>query len=93
MPCGAALVFLPKRFTHPRLLTAARGVLVREKVFCAIVAPRNSNSRTGWDAMVMYDLALNRDAQQYAREEPIRAARALMRMLWRVQVRNKSEGV
>jgi hypothetical protein len=48
-----------------------------EKVFCAIVAPRNSNSRTGWDAMVMYDLALNRDAQQYAREEPIRAARAL----------------
>ena len=33
--------------------------------------------RTGWDAMVMYDLALNRDAQRYAAEEPIRAAQAL----------------
>jgi hypothetical protein len=48
-----------------------------EKVFCAIVAPRNSNWRTGWDGMVLYDQALNRDAQKYAREEPIRAAQAL----------------
>ena len=48
-----------------------------EKTFCAIVAPWNSEPRTGWDAMVMYDLALNRDAQRYAAEEPIRAAKAL----------------
>jgi hypothetical protein len=48
-----------------------------EKTFCAIVAPRNSDRRTGWDAMVMYDQALNRDAQRYAAEEPIRAAQAL----------------
>ena len=48
-----------------------------EKAFCAIVAPRNSDLRTGWDALVMYDLALNRDAQRYAAEEPIRAAQAL----------------
>ena len=48
-----------------------------EKTFCAIVAPRNAELRTGWDAMVMYDLALNRDAQRYAAEEPIRAAQAL----------------
>ncbi len=48
-----------------------------DKAFCAIVAPRNSDRRTGWDAMVMYDLALNRDAQQYAAGEPLRAAQAL----------------
>jgi len=48
-----------------------------EKVFCAIIAPRNSDSRTGWDGMVMYDLALNLAANQYAREEPIRAAQTL----------------
>jgi hypothetical protein len=47
------------------------------KVFCAIVAPWNSDRQTGWDAMVMYDQALNRDAQRYAAEEPIRAAQAL----------------
>ena len=48
-----------------------------EKAFCAIVAPRNSEPRTGWDAMVMYDQALNHDAQKYAAEEPIRAAQSL----------------
>jgi hypothetical protein len=48
-----------------------------EKAFCAFVAPRNSELRTGWDAMVMYDQALNRDAQWYAAEEPMRAAQAL----------------
>jgi curved DNA-binding protein CbpA len=48
-----------------------------ERVFCAIVAPMNSNGRTGWDALVMYDTALNLEAQQYAREEPMRAAQAL----------------
>jgi hypothetical protein len=48
-----------------------------EKAFCAMVAPRNAELRTGWDAMVMYDLALNRDAQRYAAEEPLRAAQAL----------------
>jgi DnaJ domain len=48
-----------------------------EKAFCAIVASRNSDLRTGWDAMVMYDQALNRAAQKYAAEEPIRAAQAL----------------
>jgi len=48
-----------------------------EKAFCAIVAPRNSELRNGWDAMVMYDQALNREARQYAAEEPIRAAQAL----------------
>jgi hypothetical protein len=48
-----------------------------EKAFCAIVADRNSDLRTGWDAIVMYDLALNRDAQRYAAEEPIRAAQKL----------------
>jgi hypothetical protein len=48
-----------------------------EKAFCAIVAPRNSDLRAGWDAMVIYDQALNRDAQRYAAEEPIRAAQAL----------------
>jgi hypothetical protein len=48
-----------------------------EKAFCAIVAPRNSDRQTGWDAMVMYDQALNRAAQKYAAEEPIRAAQAL----------------
>jgi hypothetical protein len=48
-----------------------------EKAFCAIVAPRNSDRQTGWDAMVMYDQALNRAAQRYAAEEPIRAAQAL----------------
>src|ERR1017187_535362 len=48
-----------------------------EKVFCAIVAPKNSDIRTGWDGMVMYDLALNLEASKYAREEPIRAAQTL----------------
>jgi len=48
-----------------------------EKAFCAIVAPRNSELPTGWDAIVMYDQALNRDAQRYAAEEPIRAVQAL----------------
>jgi hypothetical protein len=48
-----------------------------EKAFCAIVAPRNADRQTGWDAMVMYDQALNRAALQYAAEEPIRAAQAL----------------
>jgi hypothetical protein len=48
-----------------------------EKVFCAMVAPWNSDRRTGWDAMVMYDQALKREAQQYAAQEPIRAAQAL----------------
>jgi hypothetical protein len=48
-----------------------------EKTFCAIVAPWNSDRRAGWDAMVMYDQTLNRDAQRYAAEEPIRAAQAL----------------
>jgi curved DNA-binding protein CbpA len=48
-----------------------------EKVFCAIVAPRNSDARTGWDAMVMYDQALYREAQRYAQAEPARAAQAL----------------
>ena len=48
-----------------------------EKAFCAIVAPRNSDRQTGWDAMVMYDQALNRAAQRYAMEEPFRAAQAL----------------
>ena len=48
-----------------------------EKAFCALVAPRNSELGTGWDAMVMYDQALNRDAHRYAAEEPIRAAQAL----------------
>ena len=47
------------------------------KAFCAIVAPWNSDRRTGWDAMVMYDQALNREARQYAAEEPLRAALAL----------------
>ena len=48
-----------------------------EKAFCAIVAPRNADRRTGWDAMVMYDQALYRAAQRYAAQEPIRAAQAL----------------
>ena len=48
-----------------------------EKVFCAIVAPRNSDSRLGWDALVMYDQAVYRQAQKYARAEPSRAAQAL----------------
>ena len=48
-----------------------------EKAFCAIVAPRNSDSQTGWDAMVIYDQALYREARNYARAEPIRAAHAL----------------
>ncbi len=48
-----------------------------ERTFCAIVAPRNSDRQTGWDAMVMYDQALNRAAQQYAAGEPTRAAQAL----------------
>ena len=48
-----------------------------EKVFCAIVAPWNSDRRTGWDAIVIYDRFLNREAQRYAAEEPIRAAQAL----------------
>jgi hypothetical protein len=48
-----------------------------EKAFCAIVAPWNADRRTGWDAMVMCDLTLNREAQRYAAEEPIRAAQAL----------------
>jgi hypothetical protein len=48
-----------------------------EKVFCAIIAPRNSDSSTGWDGMVMYDQALNLEATRYAREEPIRAAQTL----------------
>jgi len=48
-----------------------------EKAFCAIVAPRNSDGRTGWDGMVMYDQALYREAQRYAQAEPLRAARAL----------------
>ena len=48
-----------------------------EKAFCAIVAPWNSDRRTGWDAMVMYDQALNLEAQRYAAEEPFRAAQAL----------------
>jgi hypothetical protein len=50
---------------------------VGEKVFCAIVAPRNSDSRIGWDALVMYDQALYRAAQEYALDEPRRAAQAL----------------
>jgi hypothetical protein len=48
-----------------------------ERAFCAIVAPWNADRRTGWDAMVMYDLALNRAAQRYAAEEPMRATQAL----------------
>ena len=48
-----------------------------EKAFCAIVAPWNSDRRTGWDAMVMYDQTLNRAAHRYAAEEPFRAALAL----------------
>lgn len=48
-----------------------------EKVFCAIVAPRNSDGPTGWDGMVMYDQALNLEANRYARKEPIRAAQTL----------------
>ncbi len=48
-----------------------------EKVFCAIVAPRNSDRDTGWDAMVMSEQALQREAKQYARTEPIRVARVL----------------
>jgi hypothetical protein len=48
-----------------------------EKAFCAIVAPWNADRRTGWDAMVIYDRVLNREAQRYAAEEPIRAAQAL----------------
>ena len=48
-----------------------------KKAFCAIVAPRNSDRQTGWDALVMYDQALNRAALEYAAEEPIRAAQAL----------------
>ena len=48
-----------------------------QKAFGAIVAPRNSDLRTGWDAIVMYDQALNGDAQRFAAEEPIRAAQAL----------------
>jgi hypothetical protein len=48
-----------------------------EKVFCAIVAPKYSDSRTGWDGLVMYDQALNLEANQYAREEPLRAAQTL----------------
>ena len=48
-----------------------------EKAFCAIVAPRNADSRTGWDAMVIYDRALYREARSYARTEPTRAAQAL----------------
>ena len=48
-----------------------------EMAFCAIVAPRNSDTRTGWDAIVLYDRALNRAAQRYAADEPIRAAQAL----------------
>jgi hypothetical protein len=53
-----------------------------EKAFCAIVAPGNSDRQTGWDAMVMYDRALNREAQRYAAEEPIRAAQALSEDGW-----------
>jgi hypothetical protein len=48
-----------------------------DKAFCAIVAPWNSDRRTGWDAMVMYDRVLNREAQRYAAAEPTRAAQAL----------------
>jgi hypothetical protein len=48
-----------------------------EKAFCAIVAPRNSDRQTGWDALVIYDQALNRAARGYAAEEPIRTAQAL----------------
>jgi hypothetical protein len=48
-----------------------------EKAFCAIVAPWNADRRTGWDGMVMYDRALNREAQRYAVAEPARAAQAL----------------
>jgi hypothetical protein len=48
-----------------------------EKAFCAIVAPRNSDDRIGWDALVMYDRALYREAQMYAQAEPTRAARTL----------------
>jgi hypothetical protein len=48
-----------------------------EKALCAIVAPWNSDRRTGWDAMVMYDRVLNREAQRYAAAEPTRAAQAL----------------
>jgi hypothetical protein len=47
-----------------------------ERAFCAIVAHRNADSRTGWDAIVMFDQALNRAAQVYAAEEPIRATQA-----------------
>jgi hypothetical protein len=48
-----------------------------EKAFCAIVAPRNAYARLAWDAMVMYDQALYREAQRYAQAEPARAAQAL----------------
>jgi hypothetical protein len=48
-----------------------------ERVFCAIVGPRNSDGPTGWDGLVMYDQALNLEANKYAGEEPIRAARTL----------------
>jgi len=48
-----------------------------EKAFCAIVAPLTADRQTGWDAIVMYDRALNAAARQYAAEEPVRAAQAL----------------
>jgi len=48
-----------------------------EKTFCAIVAPRNADRETGWDTIVMYDRALNREARRYAAQEPLRAAQAL----------------
>jgi hypothetical protein len=47
------------------------------KAFCAIVAPWNSDRQTGWDEIVIYDQALNLDAQRFAAEEPLRAAQAL----------------
>ena len=67
----------PERYPDPRLRTLRAECWFGEKTFCAIVAPRNSELRTGWDAVVMYDLALNRAAKRYAAEEPSRAAQAL----------------
>jgi hypothetical protein len=37
----------------------------------------NADRRTGWDGLVMCDTGLNAEAEQYAREEPIRAAQGL----------------
>jgi hypothetical protein len=47
------------------------------RVFCAMVAPKYSDSRTGWDGLVMYDRAADLEANEYARTEPHRAAQTL----------------